>query len=719
MTELVGGTDALAAVSEPVAEVLTRQIYWSPGGEIGAFLRLSTYAWLVVGLGVAAYGVWRYVRVWRMGKPEACFDNPVGRVLHVLRGGLAQAKVLRRRRERDGTFSAYAAWMHGLIFYGFLALFFGTTIVALEEHGIVRLYSGWFYGFVTVLCELGGLALLVGLGMGVARRSSSRSAFRHGLDYSVLYLLLFVLTLQGFALEAMRLLVQENPVDAAYSFVGFGLAQLVEGLFGTPGEREAEWGYAALWSFHMLTTMGFIAAIPYSRAMHIVTSVLNLYTERPGPRVNLRPMDLSNENAEYFGPRTITDFSWKDLLSFDSCTECRRCSDVCPANAVGKTLDPREVILKLRDAMRAEVHMRSKDEAHVPSPLFESGTISAEEVWACTNCGACVSECPVAIDQLGTIMELRRYQTLSLGEVPPTAAKAIENIVQQGNPWGVAAADRMNWARGLDIPVIDEDSPEVEWLYWIGCAGAYDPGNQKVTRSVIQILKSASVSFAVMGKAESCSGEPVKRLGDEYNFAEIARSNVVNLKKLKFKKLVTHCPHCFNTLKNDYREYGGDFEVFHHTQIIEQLAAAGRLGLAANRKRDASEPRTTYHDPCFLGRHNGEYDAPRTALQAVAGIDVVEMPLSKESSSCCGMGGGNMWYESTGGVKQMVDERLSHASATGARRLVTGCSFCLINFRGALGRMKGGEGFEVVDVAEVVAARVCGTESGSTAEVPS
>jgi Fe-S oxidoreductase len=705
-------SDQMQTVGAALAnQELTRQIYWAPGGEIGAWLRVSMYVWLVLGLAVAGYGIWRYVQRWRLGRPERCWDQPYERFVSLLRDGLAQARVLRRRRQRDGSHSGYAAWMHGLIFYGFMALVFGTTVVALEEHGILRLYRGWFYGFVTVLCEVGGVALAVGLAMGIARRSKKNSGFDHGLDYWVLYLLLLILTVQGFALEAMRLMIQENPIDAGYSFVGWGIALGWSAVFGVPQGQSAEWIYAGLWSFHMLTTMGFLAAVPYSRAMHIVTAALNLYTERQGPRVNLRPMDLTNEAAEHFGPKTVTEFTWKDLLSFDSCTECRRCTDICPANAVGKDLDPRAVILKLRDAMRAEAVALSAKADHVPAPLYESGTITADEVWACTNCGACVSECPVGIDQMGTIMELRRYQTLSLGEVPQAAAKAIENVLQHGNPWGLAAADRMNWAKGLDLPLLTEESPQVEWLYWIGCAGSYDPSNQNVTRSVIKILKASGVSFAVMGKGESCSGEPVKRLGDEYNFSEIARSNVAHLKNLKFAKLVTHCPHCFNTLKNDYKEYGGDFEVFHHTQLIAALSSDGLLNHTAPLNNAASggsknDPVTTYHDPCFLGRHNGEYDAPRQALLDAAGVELVEMELARETSSCCGMGGGNMWFESKGGTQQIVEDRLGHVAATGAKRLVTGCSFCLINFRGALGRVKGTEGLEVVDVAQVVAERL-------------
>lgn len=674
---------------------LTRQIYWSPSGELADILSLSTYGWLVLALALAAYGIFRRLKLWRQGQPEVCFDQPAVRLRMFFHDVLGQARVLRRRRMRSETHSTYAAWMHGLIFYGFFALVFGTTIVALEEYGILRLYSGWFYAFVTVVCELGGLALGIGLLMGVLRRSSPKNEFQHGLDYTVLYGLLFLLTVQGFAVEAIRLAVQENPVDGAYSFVGYVLSFLVPEL----SPKGAENLYAGLWYFHMLTTMAFVAVIPYSRAMHIFTGTLGLYTRSLEPRVKMPPIDLTNEESEYFGPKEISDFSWQRLLSFDSCTECRRCTDICPANAVGKELDPRSVILKLRDSMAIEKQIpqgNDVNDSEKETGLYETGTITHNEIWACTNCGACVNECPVGIDQMGAIMELRRYQTLSLGEVPTTAAKAIENVAQHGNPWGVSADDRFKWADGLEIPLLTQESEEVEWLYWVGCAGSYDPSNQNVARAVVQVLQGAGVDFAVLGKGESCTGEPVKRLGDEYNFSEIARSNVENLKGLKFRKIVTHCPHCYNTLKNDYPEYGGEYQVYHHSQLLAELHASGQLKLG--KSLDAT---VTYHDPCFLGRHNGEYEAPRKLLEGVAGLRLAEMELSRETSSCCGMGGGNMWYESEGGEKQIVENRMEHVVATGAKTLVTGCSFCMINFKGALGKIEGTDGLEVLDIAQV------------------
>jgi Fe-S oxidoreductase/nitrate reductase gamma subunit len=676
---------------------LTRQIYWSPTGGLNQILHQTTYFWLALAVGVCAYGVWRRVRLWRMGTQEACFDEPWLRLQIFLKTVMGQSKVLRQRRQRNNQgHSLYAGWMHGLIFYGFFALVFGTFIVGLDEYDIANLYHGWFYAFVTVVCEVGGVALMVGLAMGIFRRNVKKTEFKTELGYNVLYAILFALALEGFLVEGLRLAVQQNPPDRGWSFVGTLFSFLFPKNMSPEGAENL---YAALWYVHMLTTMGFVATVPFTRAFHIVTASLNLYTQRLEPKVLMPKMDLENAESEYFGPQKITDFSWKDLLSFDSCTECRRCTDICPANAAGKALDPRAVILKLRDSMLAEAHFPSKNATEADAQkgmLYEGGTITHEEIWACTNCGGCVNECPVGIDQLRPIMQLRRYQTLTLGEVPASAGRAIENIKQHGNPWGVSAADRFKWAEGLNLPIITGDSPEVEWLYWIGCAGSYDSSNQNVARSVCNILKSAGVDFAVMGKAESCTGEPIKRLGDEYSFSEVARSNVEQLNNLKFKKIVTHCPHCYNTLKNDYQEYGGRYEVIHHSQLLTSLYRDGKLTLPGKVRKHV-----TFHDPCFLGRHNGEYNASRELLESIAGLRLTEMEYSKETSHCCGMGGGNMWYESEGGG-HIVEQRLEHVAATGAKTLVTGCSFCLINFKGAFKNVEGTKDIEIMDIAEAI-----------------
>jgi Fe-S oxidoreductase/nitrate reductase gamma subunit len=676
------------------AAEFTRQIYWSPSGGLAERLHQTTYFWLALAVAVAAYGIWKRVRIWRMGKPELVFDRPAHRALMFVRYVVGQGKVLRQRRERAIRHSNYAAWMHGLIFYGFFALVFATTIVALKDYRVADLYSGWFYGFVTIISEVGGVALTVGLIMGIARRTKEGERFKHAWDYTALYGVLILLCLQGFLVEGFRLAVQENPVDAHWSFVGNLFAQLFP---ANMSPTAADNTYAGLWYFHMLTTMGFVAMLPYTRAMHIVTASLNLLTQRLEPKVTMPAMDFENTEQEYFGPKTVLDFSWKDMLDFDSCTECRRCTDICPANAVGKALDPRMVILKLRDSMLVEAQLPAEKRGQEESALYESGRITHEEIWACTNCGGCVNECPVGIDQLRSIMQLRRYQTLTLGEVPASAGKAIENIKQHNNPWGVSHSDRFKWAEGLGVPVITGESPEVEYLYYVGCAGSYDSGNQRVAQSVVKILQACGVSFAVMGKAEKCTGEPIKRLGDEYSFSEVARSNVEQLQALKFQKIVTHCPHCYNTIKNDYKDYGGQFEVVHHSQLLSQLHRNGQLQMPGEVRKEV-----TFHDPCFLGRHNGEYEAPRQLLEGIAGLRMHEMEFSRETSSCCGMGGGNMWYESEGGNKTIVENRLEHVAATGAKTLVTGCSFCMINFKGAFKNLEATKDIEVVDIAEAV-----------------
>lgn len=675
-------------------ENMTRQVYWAPAGKLNTLLHQSTYAWLVLALAICGYGIYRHVRLWRKGQKEVCFDKPLQRIRLFFVYILGQKKVLRSRRERDGRSqnTLYAALMHGFIFYSFCWLFLTTTVVALKDYGIVDVYHGPFYILLKIGCQFAGVFLCIGLVMAIARRMKKVEEFRLATDFTIFYIFLFLLVVQGFLLQTFRIAFEPTAVDANYALLSHLFAPLLT--FGYSVEKS-QWVYSGLWYTHMLTTMGFIAIIPFTRALHIVTSILNLLTKRLEPAVLLPKMDFENLEAEYFGAKNLEDFSWKDLLSFDSCTECRRCTDVCPANAVGKPLDPRSVILKLRDSMRAENVFAQKENSD-ENGLFESGVINQDEIWNCTNCGACVNECPVGIDQLRTVMQLRRYQTLSLANTPNSAGKAIENIKQYGNPWGLPSSDRFQWAANLDVPVITAESPEVEYLYFVGCAGSYDSPNQKVARAVVKLLKHANISFAVMGKAERCNGEPVKRLGDEYSFSEIAASNVENLNKLKFKKVVTHCPHCFNTLKNDYKEYGGNYEVYHHTQLLSVLYKNGQLKMGGEVKKEV-----TFHDPCFLGRHNGEYQAPRDLLEAVAGLRMHEMELSKERSSCCGMGGGNMWYESEGGGK-IVENRLQHVGKTEAKTLVTGCSFCLINFKTAFSNVPETKDLEIMDVAEVV-----------------
>jgi Fe-S oxidoreductase/nitrate reductase gamma subunit len=679
-----------------VSDSLTRPIYWSPSpsGSLPKMVVASQYVFLVLATIIMLYGIWARFVLWRQGKPEICTDQPFRRLSRLFWTVLGQGKVLKSKRTRKGKTTIYGALMHGLIFYGFMALFFGTTIVFLKDYGIIDLYKGWHYVYVSFICEVGGLALMLGLGMGIFRRQTQPKEFPHAIDYSWLYVLLFLLCLQGYFLEGIRLnyQVSENYFKPA-SFAGLIFGFLVPSNL-TP--TTAGLVYNSLWFFHMLTTMAFLALLPYTRAFHIVSATLNLYTMRLEPINRLSRLDLENEDAEYFGPKYLKDFSWKSLLDFESCTECRKCTDICPASLADKVLDPRKIMLKLKDMLQPERQLALA--GGPPTELFESGVITKEEIWGCTNCGACVSECPVGIDQLRTILDLRRYQTLSLGELPEAAAVSIQNTQEQANPWGLSPDDRLKWAEGHDVNVLKPESEAVEWLYWVGCAGAFDAANQKVAQSMIKIFQKTKTSYGVIGKEERCTGDSVKRLGDEYTFSQIAKENINKLKQYKFKKIVAACPHCFNTFKNDYPEYGGDFEVVHHTQFLADLQKKGQLQF-----KDSTKPlEATFHDPCFLGRHNDEYDAPRNVFQSIPGAKLTEMNMSKEKSHCCGMGGGNMWYESEGGVP-VVKERLKQIGETKQPSLVTACSFCLINFKGSQEDDTTTKNMDIQDLAQIVA----------------
>lgn len=675
-----------------MSEVLTRTVYWSPAGTLNPVLEKSTYFFLFLALCLFFYGLWRHIKLWQKGKKERCFDKPFLRLFFLLKYVFFQAKNFRKSINNNlKKTSSYSAIMHSLVFYGFLSLVHGTTIVFLKDYNIIDLYSGTYYAFVKVSCQIGGICLIIGLAMGIFRRSSKDNSFKHSKGYTVFYFLLFILVLQGFLLQGLRLSHENKAPDKLLASVGL----IFSYLFPKNLEKDtANYIYSSLWFFHMITTMAFLAVIPFTRAMHMVTATLNIFTKRLRPDVTLKKMSFSDDSLEYFGPKKVTDFSWKDLLSFDSCTECQRCSDVCPANQAQKPLDPRNVILKLRDSMLSLTHSLGKNKNE--DALFESGVISQNEVWSCTNCGACVTECPVSINQLSTIMELKRYQTLTLGALPPKAAQTIANIKQYKNPWGLPAAKRFSWAQGLDVPVISEDSPEVEYLYYVGCAGSYDASNQKVVKAIIEILKFCKVSFAVLGKKEQCNGDPLKRFGDEYSFSEVALSNVKQLSKLKFKKILTHCPHCYSTLKHDFRDYGGNYTVLHHTQLLSLLIKNGNLKLNETLKTEA-----TFHDPCFLGRHNGEYDAPRNILNHIKGLKLHEMTFNKSKSNCCGMGGGNMWHKIEEG-ESIAKKRLTQVKDTHAKTLVTGCSFCLINFKSTFDTLKKDDDLEILDIAQVV-----------------
>ena len=650
-----------------------RDTFWNVPG----WAQVGLYVGGLVAIAIFVWGLTQRVRLWRQGGPEARFDRLPERVGLVLTHALGQVRVLSQ---------AYPGVMHAIMFWGFLALFLGTVLATIDWDVTLLLFGykllkGPFYLAYETVLDLFGLFFVVGLGMAVWRRFVLRP---HRLDptarFAWVLALLLVINVSGFVMEAARLAVVK-PDWAPWSPVGWLLGQGMLGL--GMSERGLRATHLGVWLFHAVLSLGFVALVPYSYFMHLVTTPLNVFFAKLTPRGAIRPIE-NIEEAESLGVSKLEEFSWKRRLDFDACVECGRCQAACPAFLAGTALSPKQIIVKLKRHMHGEL----------PGPIHGE-LIKPDELWACTTCMACVQECPAFIDIVDTIIDLRRYLALSEGALPSTAPQSLQNIQRAGNPWGLPAGERLAWAQGLDVPVLEPDR-EVEYLYWVGCSASYDKRNQSIARAVVRVLKAAGVSFAVL-QEERCNAEVARRLGEEYLYQTVVRENVAALKRYRFRKVVTHCPHCFNTLKHEFPQFGGTWEVLHHAQLIEQLLAAGRL---TPKKPLAAT--IAFHDSCYLGRYNGITEAPRNVARAVPGLRLVELPRNRARGLCCGGGGGHMWME-VKSQKRVNILRVEEALEAKVDMVATGCPFCLAMVD--LGRKvkEAEETLHVKDVAELVA----------------
>ena len=664
----------------------------------------AIYAVTGIALLVAAYGVWDRWRIWKRGAAGATGASFWLHFQRLLVIAIFQKKVARRR---------YAGLMHILLYTGFIALGIGTTIVAVNmdvtSHFDLDILRGNPYLVFKAALDFMGLAFLVGLGMVFFRRLAQRPKYLRN-ERPDLFLpgMLLLLILQGYLLEAVRLAILRPPW-AEWSFLGYGLSLvlravgvnenlLVSAAAGTIAPTPAlAWGYGALWWFHAGTWSFLLATLPWTKASHFLFSPARTFYETAGPYGRL-PKDfdvdvLMQEGAPQpmMGAASTKAFSWFDRLQLDACTICGRCTSVCPAWSTGKPLDPMRVVLDLKDAMSKEARKKPLGE---PLPEY----VGYDELFDCTTCMACMQECPVSIRHVPLIVELRRNFVLEIGKMPEETQAMLRNIETNFNPWGIGWDQRGNWATEVGVKTLSEAvaaGETVDVLYWVGCAASFDDRNRKVAQSFSRLLQKAGVRFAILGPEEKCTGDPARRLGDEFRAQMMIKANVETLNRYAVQKIVTACPHCFNTLKNEYPDFGGTYEVVHHSVFLDELLKAGKL-----KPTKEVQEFLTFHDACYLGRYNKVYDEPRDVLLRLPGVRSVEMKMCRDKGFCCGAGGARMWMEEKVGEK-VNHRRLDHVAETGAKTVASACPYCLIMFDDAA-KTKNREDLARADIAELL-----------------
>ncbi len=610
--------------------------------------------------------------------------------------GIAQVKTLQK---------TYPGIMHVLIFWGVTIQVIGTAINLMQMPlfipGVVLTYPReGLYLFYELMMDLAGVAILLGVGMAAYRRIFMRPKALETRWDDIYGLVIFTLIpLVGFSTEGMRLL-SAAPEWASWSFVGIWVSRLWQALGVTP-ERAAQIHPYFLWT-HIFLVVTFVASIPFTKFRHLVAIPINIMLHPTRKMGTIEKIENIDE-AEVLGVGKVEEFSGQQLLSFDACIRCGRCEDSCPASISGMDYSPRILVQTLRQSMLSDLVKVNGNGKSSPVQTELIGEAMVDNYpWSCTTCGACVEVCPAFVRPLDEVIDLRRYQALTTGKIPKPVADTLRNLERQGNPWGMPAQDRVNWASNLGVREI-MPGEETDVLLFLGCAFAYDDRNKKVAQAFVRLLQKAGVDFAILGLDETCCGETARRMGNEYLFQVFAEQNIETLKQVTFNRLVTQCPHCFNTLKNEYPQMGGVFPVQHYTEFLSSLDLPGHL---FSTNGDGVHGRLAYHDSCYLGRYNHIYEAPRKLLDQ-AHTQRVELKRVRENSFCCGGGGGQMWLE-TDPETRINHRRLAEAQSAQVEVVATACPYCMIMFDDAI-RSKGvGDQIQVLDIAEILEKKLVG-----------
>jgi Fe-S oxidoreductase len=673
------------------------------------------------GAGFFALNVQRLVRYLRIGLAENRTNDPGVRVKNVLSIGIAQSKIFRDH---------IAGPMHAAIFWGFVVLTAGTIEILIQG-----VFSGFSYDAILpepiyrfYAFSQDGFALLVlgAIGFAMYRRLVLHPRRLEGdkLEHTDA---LIILSLIG-GLMLTLLLTNAYAYLAGSTLVGpekFA-SRFTAQMLGRSVSNPAYWA-SVFWWGHVLILLVFLNYLPYSKHLHVITSLINVFfsnTSGPGQKGVMRPMDLEAE-VEQFGASDVDHLTWKNLLDGYSCTECGRCTAACPANITGKLLSPRKIVINTRQRLMEKAPLATGDRMEFVHPRLVHGEggeagaatatdvlaerlldnyITEAELWACTSCRACVQECPVSIDQLDIINQMRRYLVLSESRFPEEIQPAFESLERNGSPWAFSPGDRARWADGMDIPTMAEaiergERPDI--LFWVGCMGSFDDRAKKITVAFARILKACGINFAILGQEEHCHGDPARRMGNEYLYQMLAKDTIGTLDRYEVKTIVTSCPHCFHQIGNEFPDLGGNYEVIHHSTFIERLLEKNLVPLQGEQGKRLT---VAYHDSCYLGRYNDIYDAPRATLKrALPVVDIVEPKRSRDRGLCCGAGGGRMWMEEREG-KRINIERTEELLSTGADTIAVACPFCMTMISDGV---KAAEAdVPVLDIAEVVAGQL-------------
>jgi Fe-S oxidoreductase len=675
----------------------------------------------LAGMGWFARSVYRMAKLAVLGRDYSGFTPAI-----VDRIGAVIYFVFMQKRVVDERFG----WNHVVFFWGFLIITIGH--IEFLVRGVFPGFSLAFLGeplYHAILVGEDTMAFVVlfAVALAVYRRAVIKPRHIHITAEGYVILGLIASVMVTYFLAMGFGIAGDHPDMLHEDLLPF--SNLVATALSGVSEQAAFVGYEIFWWAHAVVLLAFLNVIPYSKHIHLLGAIPNIFAhKRDKHKAALNPIDF--ETAETYGVGKVTDFTWKALLDTYACTECGRCDLYCPARRTGKALEPQQVIHDMRGNLYAngDQFLRERpifdfssapDDFEPSLPLIaeseadrKPGQTSPEVLWGCTSCGACVQACPVLIDHVDAIMDMRRHLTLMEGNVQPELANTFQNIERNYNPWGIGADKRGDWAEQLGLKLWDQSDAgtEFEYLFWVGCAGSFDNRAQKTIKAFSEILDHAGIQYAVLGQKEKCTGDSARRGGNEYLFDQLATENVQTLNDFGVKKIVTACPHCLNTLRNEYPAFGGHYDVLHHTQLIDQLIADGRLQLEEDVRK-----KVTFHDPCFLSRWNDEVEAPRRSLAAAKHLNLVEMKETKKKSFCCGAGGAQMWMEEQNDNRVNV-ERVRQALETEPDAIAVGCPFCMTMISDGVKAHDKEEEVEVLDVAEVVLAALKKKEGGATAE---